>query len=406
MSGVLKKAFANLFKDLTIDRNFIRDFDSWYQGILTRNDQHTSFFGSTLLGVYSIQFTTDDFNYFWDVLLQTDREDFREVLHSLTVLSNDGQNMLDKKNKVITDETNVAFFYLMHRIETSRLRDAEKKSLIVRLLFILQFKFITSRHFNDWEHLANKERALATYNALSNQVKLKSYNSWYEYLNARSMEMYVGGERRKDFLFYIKHFDDDRKILQLISGVSTNIGKMLNRWNKVFYTLKLNEQTISMSSALTETEDGLTLKDLSGLAQYRLYLETNVSTKTTFVKLDLVETISKVARVSKRSFTEVLEYFSDNYGSDEDVSKFVDNSLTYGLSRLADERRNLRDIDAAYKFLVNAFGSTRSTSETLERLKERGERAIKKSKAFPVAKNNQITITATYIVIWTLLSGR
>lgn len=404
MSGVLKKAFDGVLPDLKIDNEFIKNFNSWYTDILTRNDQHVSFFGSVLLGVYSIKFTTDDTNYFWDVLLQADREEFRSTLHSLTVEDKKGKNMIVKTNRVIYDETNNAFFYLMHRIAISKLRDKEKKSLIVKLLFILQFKFITSRHFNDWEHLASKERALATYNALSNQFKLKAYNSWHEYLTVRSTEMYVGGERRKDFLFYIEAFSEDRKLLQLISGVSSNIGKMLNRWNKVFYDLKLNEQSISMGSALTDTGEGLTLKDMSGLAQYRLYLETNIATATTFIKGDLVDTITKVSRISRKDFAKVLAYISANYGDNEDVSKFVDTALFFGLSRLSGEKKNLKDISGAYKFLVNAFGSSRSTSETLERMKERGKRVLDKSEGFRASKKNHITITATYIVIWTLLS--
>lgn len=396
MAGELKQLFDEQLPSLVIDKSFYNNFISWYQDILTRNDQHVEFFGSVLLGVYSIKFTGNDFNYFWDVLLEADRDEVKSALHQLSVI--------DKKNKVISDETNCAFIYLMHKVGASKLSEKEKKSLITKLLFILQFKFITSRHYNDWKHLANKERALATYNALSNQFKLKHHNSWFEYLTARSMEMYLGGERRKDFLYYINKFDDDIKLLQVISGVSSNIGKVLNRWNKVFYDVKLNERQISMASSLSEGEDGLMLKDMSGLAQYRLYLESNIGIKSTFVKSDLVETISKVARVSKHDFKAVLEYITTHYGKDDDTTKYMDSTLFYGLSRLADERKNLKDINGAYKFLVNAFGSSRSTSLTLERLRERGMKMLGASNVFRNVKNSHVTVISTYVVIWVLLS--
>jgi hypothetical protein len=217
------------------------------------------------------------------------------------------------------------------------------------------------------------------------------------------MEIYLGGERRKDFLTLISKYDDDLELIRIISGVSTGVGQILNRWNKVYYQMHESGSRLSLTSNLgTDGEGGSLFKDLDSIARYRVYAESNLGNKSVFVNMELVEVVSKTSRLRKGDLVKVLEYIAKDYQVDNETSKFALGTLTYGLNRLLDERKNLNDIASVYKFLANAYGNNRSTSPTLENIRRRGADILKVS-GYNNPKSSVLTVISTYIVIWALL---
>jgi hypothetical protein len=390
LKGVIQRHTANV----VIDRNWTKDFDDWYRGLVSKNDSHVKFFSGVLLGVYDIKFDSEDSNYIWDILLEAEEEVLEKDLLTLPNIQANWE--------VISSGVNHAFLAMMYLVATSKLDDKEKKSIILRLIVLLQFKFITSRHFNDWTYLANKEIALATYDSLSNQFKLKQYASWKEYLHDRAVEVYIGGDRRKDFMTILTEFDDDEALVRIISGISSNIGKVLNRWNVAYYAARENGTRLSLTSNLgSDGEGGSIVKDLDGVSRYRVYSESNIGNKTTFVNKELIEVIIKTARLKQKDFEALLVFISARYELDNDTGKFAIGALTYGLNRLL-ERKDLRDIAGVYRYLANAYGNNRSTSQTLENIRERGLKILKES-GYPNPKESVVTVVCCYVVIWALL---
>jgi hypothetical protein len=122
LKGVIQRHTANV----VIDRNWTKDFDDWYRGLVSKNDSHVKFFSGVLLGVYDIKFDSEDSNYIWDILLEAEEEVLEKDLLTLPNIQANWE--------VISSGVNHAFLAMMYLVATSKLDDKEKKSISLLLL--------------------------------------------------------------------------------------------------------------------------------------------------------------------------------------------------------------------------------------------------------------------------------
>ncbi|AFI55412.1 hypothetical protein TSMG0129 [Halocynthia phage JM-2012] len=397
------EVFKTYCGHVKIDNKWVGDFEKYVKSIMVKNDNHVNFFGSILVGVYPVFFDRGDVNYLWDILIEVDRDEVRGALHSVPYI--------DPKWQVGGDETNHLLFYLLHRVLTGDLSEKVKESTATNLLFIMQFKFLTSLFYRDYRYGVDRELALTVYNKLSRRFILRQVDSWKELIYLQANGMLHGTDKRKDMASIIKSYRDDKLITDTITGISTNLNSMMKEYNAVFHRVKDESDKVSLDNNIgTNAEGEATFKDnLKNPIRYQMYLESNVTLTDTFLSDDLLEVITKANNSRYKPIRKTLAHISGNYGQrrQDHIKEFVDHTLEFGLSKIRENQKDIKNIREVFDILIGAFSSSRSLDPTLEQLKKIGEVVIKDALGNKT-HNNTITLTRTtlmvYICLWTIIN--
>lgn len=398
----IKDVFDDQLKHLKINDRWIGEFDKYFKSIVVKNENTISFFGSVLVGVYPVYFDRGDVNYLWDILVEADRDEVRTELHNVPYI--------DPKWNVGADVTNHLISYLIHRVLISNLGVKVKEATAINLLFILQFKFLTSLFYRDYKHGVGRELALTVYNKLSRRFILRQVDSWKELINLQARAMLYGLDGRKDMQALLIPYNDNKLVTDNITGISSNLNSMMKEYNAVFHLVKDESDKIGLGSQLGVNVDGdMQFKDnLKNPIRYQMQLESTVNNTDTFLNKELLEALTKENNSRYKPINKTLLHISQNYGGrrQEHIKEFVDHTLEFGLSKIRDNDKDIRNVREVYDILLGTFSSSRSLDPTLERLKQLGEKVINDGLGGKTHSNTLTltrTMVMTYIVIWTIL---
>lgn len=399
----IAEVFNTYCGHVKINSAWVQEFEKYVKGIMVKNDAHIAFFGTILVGVHKVYFDKGDENYLWDVLIEVDRDEVKGALHSVPYI--------DPKWNVGGDVTNQLIGYLIHRVLVSDLPERVKDSTAINLLFILQFKFFTSLFYRDYRHGVDKELALTVYNKLSRRFILRQVDSWKELLYVQAKGMLYGLDKRKDMRSLLEAYNNDKVITDTITGISTNANSMMKEYNAVFHRVKDESDKITLETNLgTNAEGESTFKDnLRNPIRYQMFLESNINMDKSFISDELLTVITKANGSRYKPIRKTLAHISQNYGErrQDHIKEFVDHTLEFGLSKVTENQKDIRNVREVFDILVGSFSSGRSLDPTLEKLKSLGERIIKDALGGKT-HNNTLTMTRTtlmtYVVIWTILN--
>ena len=401
----ISDVFDSHFKNLKVNDGFIKEINEYLNGIFTKNEDAVKFFGSVLIGVYPVYFDRGDRNYLWDIIVEADIDEIKGDLHSVPYIN--------PSWLVGGDATNHLIIYLIHRvIIANNLSNRLQEATILNLLVLLQYKFITTFLHNDYPYVVNKELAMTVYNRLSKRFILRQVDSWKELFYTRARTMLDGTDNRKDMYTIIREYKDDKLIVNTITGISTNLRGMMNDYNAMFHAIKDEPNRISLDSRLGVNNEGeAVFKDnLTNPIKYHNYLESNINKEDTFINDDLVTTIASAGKSRYKPVRRTLVYLTQQYGQprQDDLQEFVDNALQFGLTKIKENNKDMRNIREVFECLTGSFSSSRSMDPTLERLKQLGQNIIDRALGKKTHNNTMTltrTIVMTYIVIWVLLTS-
>lgn len=398
----ISDVFDHHFKNLKVNDAFVREINDYLNGIFVKDENYVKFFGSVLIGVYQVYFDRGDRNYLWDIIVEADIDEIKGDLHSVPYIN--------PQWKVGGDPTNHLIIYLAHRVLTANgLSQRVREATVINLLVLLQFKFLTTFMQNDYPYPVNQELAITVYNRLSKRFILRQVDSWKELLYTRARTMLDGTDNRKDMATILTKYNDDKLIVNTITGISTNLRGMMNDYNAMFHSIKDDSDRISLDSRIgTNAEGESTFKDnLTNPIRYHNYLEANINKEDTFINDDLLTVITTQGKSRYKPVRKTLVYLTQQYGQrrQDDVQEFVDKALEFGLSKLHECGRNLKNIREVYDCITGSFSSSRSLDPTLEKLKQLGQSIIDRALG-QRTHNNTMTLTRTmvmtYLVIWVL----
>lgn len=388
---------------LKINDEWIREFDKYFKSILHKNESSVNFFGSILVGVHQVFFDKGDINYLWDILVEVDRDEVKQDLHNL--------DYINPKWNVGGDVTNHLISYLIRRVLISNLGVKVKESTAINLLFILQYKFLTSLLWRDYKYGVSSEVALTVYNKLSRRFILRQVDSWKELLYLQARAMLYGTDDRKDMrVIFEDKYSDNKLVTDNITGISSNLNSMMKEYNAVFHTVRDESDKIGLNTQLgTNSEGEVTFKDnIKNPIRYQMFLESYVTSIDTFMNDDLLTTLTKENNSRYKPIRKTLVNIAQNYGQrrQDHIKEFTDHVLEFGLNKLRENGKDVRNIREVYDILLGVFSSSRSLDPTLEQLKKLGEKIINDSLGGKT-HGNTLTKTRTmvmvYIVIWTLV---
>lgn len=333
----IKEVFDHHLRDMVFDNQFVKQVKNFQHYFLTKNDDHLHFFAEPLVGVYNIKWTTKETDMWWSDICQVDED---EVTDDYLAVPD-----VNPKFEISGKAINVLFLYLIHRVETSSLiKEKDKIDCKLALMSILQYKFLTSIHSNNFRLvLADKSIALETYNQLDNKFDLKRAKSWKILLEERGSILI---DERGAYGRIIQRFDENKRIIDMVNDVKGRLNKSMVAIMRVFYDVKEKGDRIHHTSSTLMLED-LVVKDLSRQqSSYIRYIQRIASNPETFIKKELRDVIvSSMKAIDEDFFDQVLVFFSQNF----DNTKFkylhtvVDDVINYTFDFMREENLSTRD---------------------------------------------------------------
>ena len=333
----IKEVFDHHLRDMVFDNQLVKQVKNFQHYFLTKNDDHLHFFAEPLVGVYNIKWTTKETDMWWSDICQVDED---EVTDDYLAVPD-----VNPKFEISGKAINVLFLYLIHRVETSSLiKEKDKIDCKLALMSILQYKFLTSIHSNNFRLvLADKSIALETYNQLDNKFDLKRAKSWKILLEERGSILI---DERGVYGRIIQRFDENKRIIDMVNDVKGRLNKSMVAIMRVFYDVKEKGDRIHHTSSTLMLED-LVVKDLSRQqSSYIRYIQRIASNPETFIKKELRDVIvSSMKAIDEDFFDQVLVFFSQNF----DNTKFkylhtvVDDVINYTFDFMREENLSTRD---------------------------------------------------------------
>jgi len=376
MKESIKAIFEEECSHVKINRSLLKDIRNIRLSFINRNEDHLNFFSSTLLGVYPIRFLTTDRQQWFDEILEVDEEDIKKRLRKVEAIQK--ESWVRAK-----DPYNHACIWLLHKIQTNTSISArEKEQGSMDVLLMLQYKFITSLMAHSFPYPADKDTAIATYEALSRKFEIKKYGSWQGLLEHRA-EMVLD----KNGIWYNKFmkFNDDKEIIDMFQDIQGRLKEVVKKMNKIFYRVKENKLKIvsTKSTVIFEGEVKLIEKTRDQTA-YNHYIKTIINDKPTFIRSELLEIIYEIMHTMTPEHLDMtLSYVSDNFGKggDKNVEKLVDE-LIYHVFRYLSDTEGLMsskgNLGQLLLKLKNIYSASRMSDSQLIEIKELGSKIISK----------------------------
>lgn len=395
----IKKVFDKHCSHLKVDDAFYLRFFKYVNAIYTKDPDHVQFMGSTLLGVYRVQYTKPEINFLWDSLVEVDKSELEADLWDLSTV--------DKRWKVGGNATNHMLIYLLHLTLNSKLKEAHIEKLSLEILKLLMFKFMTSWLSEDFRYLANKDIATTAYNTINRTYLIKRVDSWGQFFIEKGMHMMEGTNQRKDMRGMIKSYNHDKTIVGVITGISSNLNDTRVSYNRVYHAIKDGGNILTTSSGFGKDSDGgKLLKDvIDNPIKYTNLITSKIILKEEFIDQKLLGILLNPTAIPEPIFLKVLEYLSDNFGQRkmDHVEEFVNTTMAFGMQTLNNANVSLDNLGGVNHTLRGAVTSRVKDDPVLEKFKSLGNDLVKVA----VGKRSDLetirNTTLYYLVLWSLL---
>lgn len=385
--------------DLVVDNRFYLRIRNYDRGFVTKNPDHSNFFGGNLIGVYTVRWSEVDKNVWYDDILIADEAELKRDIRSLP--------SIDPSFKVSSDPVNLSCLWLIHQFHhASKLSQAKRDEGKLMVMRILHYKFISSLLYRFFKYPARKEVAEAAYDLLSRRFQLKQAGSWGKFIDMRSQDLLS-----KNSIHYKTYvdFNDDEAIIAMVNDIQTRIRQTFKNINNVFYdVLRSGTGTKSTTTKLVELDGEVALRDQHrNIPIYQRYIAGIINDANSFIRSELVDVVtSTMSSVAPKSFLEILRYVSLQYGQPkfDYVSELVSETISHGLEYMSERRIRSTDLVNLVTQLKRTYTSSMASDPNLKHIKALAMDLVDKSSRSKSSsiKAAERTGLLMYIVLRTL----
>lgn len=286
MSKEILTVFENKF-DFEVDVNLAKMIIRFVRSYETREPNSLAF-NSPYLGLHKCFFLTKDRDDFLSIFNYDDSELSREIKSFVSrnsvfgVSKNEYKNYvkssvindaktivgitakdlrkiisnvtsIDSNFIVASDPFNIFITFLIHKILTSKLPSELKYETAICALMLLQYKFFTSLVNHRFKYRPDEATMVAMYESLTNKFDIKQFGTWRNVLIERATQFI-----QKNSIHYSTfiNYDDDKKIIYIITDVQTRIRNQINIVTTEFMKIKEAGDKIGSYSAIGKDIDG------------------------------------------------------------------------------------------------------------------------------------------------------
>lgn len=367
----IKEAFMKNCPNLVADRNLVKALAVYASRFRNKNQDHISFFGGNLIGVYPIKFTIADRNEWFDTILDTDEVDLTNDVH--------GTMFVNPKFHVTGDLFNLSMPVLLHLLHHAKgLSSAEIEQGKMDVVRIFHYKNLSSILSHDYPYPANKSVAMETYRQLSKKFDLKQYGSWQALIDARAKSIITQGSGIH-YETYVR-MTDDKAVIYMVGDVQDRLRDVINSINNVFHTVKMKENMITEGSSSVELDGVKHIRDVERVvSMYLRYVQNIVGVESDWYRPELASIIIKSnPTIPPQPLETALRYISSNYRYDK--SGMIDNLLKETIQHLFEyiSSKNLKlgDVPDVVSKMKGAYRSSRTSNESLLKMREIGDEIV------------------------------
>lgn len=367
----IKEAFAKNCPNLVPNRALARALAVYANRFLTKNQDHISFFGGNLIGVYPIKFTIADRNEWFDTILDTDEVDLTTDVHNTA--------FVNPKFHVTGDLFNLSMPYLLHILHHSKeLNSHEIEQAKINVVRIFHYKNLSSILSHDYPYPANKSVAMETYKQLSKKFDLKQYGSWSALIDARAKSIITQGTGIH-YETYVR-MNDDKAVIYMVGDVQDRLRDVINSINNVFHTVKMKENMITEGSSSVELDGVKHIRDVERVvSMYLRYVQNIVGVESDWYRPELADIIAKSnPTIPPQPLETALRYISSNYRYDK--SGLIDNLLKETIQHLfeyvSSKNLKLSNVADVVSKMKGAYRSSRTSNESLLKMRDIGDEIV------------------------------
>lgn len=375
----IKEVFDEQFADVKFDRKLCQRIIQYSNTFMTRNEDHSAFFGGVLLGVNPIRFLDKDRDEWYDDVLGVDEALLLSAFKKITSINHDFN--------VQGDLFNYTPVYVAYRLITSvGIPDKLSREAQIHAFMVLHYRFLTSLLIPRFKkYQANREVAQATYSMLSGRFDIRRYGSWRALLEARSKS--IVDPNSKTYGEVMATFKPDPMVIRVVTDTQTRIRELVKLIYSVYAeNAKRDVRSKSTSATGIGTDGEMILHDMkNGYRTYLRYIAQVVQNKNSFIKDELVEVVSAaVPTMPQKLFEQSLNYLSDHYGKPghnyletivEEVMLYVFNYLQNNRQQLGNTQ-DLATLISKVRYLITA---ARTTDSSVLRMRSDAEKMVNKA---------------------------
>jgi hypothetical protein len=373
MNPTLKEVFDQQFDQVKFDRDLCQRVIQYSQRFMTRNDDHSAFFGGVLLGVNPIRFLESDREAWYEDVLDVDEALLTNAFRKV--------KSINHEFKVMSDVFNYTPIYLAHRLEQANLPQKLKRDAQVHGFMVLHYRFLTSLLVTRFRYPADREVAQATYSMLSGRYDIRRYGSWRALLEARSEDLVSPNSiyRRA-----IQDFKPDPSLIRVVTDTQGRIREVVKKIYAVYLeTLQSGVRVTSTSDTMMTTDGEMVLRDRkNGYADYLRYMNEVAQTERNLIKDELINVIaSAMPTMPPQLLKETLVYLTRNYQQRGQayLEELVKETLLYTFDYLQSNRSLVgrsNDLAALVANVRSLLMASRSSDPSVLKMREQAEKLV------------------------------
>jgi len=344
--------------------------------------EHPLVLNSQMIGVNKFVFTSRDRDTFFDVI-DVNEGDVTDVVDSIMKMSKSGNSIFgndDKKFKVRSDEFNLMCTYVVHKLLVSNLPTKIKEHTAVNVLNYMQYRIMASASNYYLKYGVPQDIMQSVIEGMNLKYAVKRAGSWKKVMTERSLDIIQEHNVHKDTL---KNYDDDEKIVYVITDTSTRIRSQLKNIVDLFNETKKANDFIRSVSSTTDIDGERVLKErVSGFENISGTIFHKVLRKSPFINEQYIKMVkSSVPTLNIGIIKRMIISLSDeaniqirNKDTDKIVNKRDGTKLIVGVesliskivyliydSAIHDKKINIKSKISVYTNTRNLFAVHRSS---------------------------------------------
>lgn len=398
----LREVLEPHFSTVKFNKDLAKRVHFFLTGYIGKNHEHIAFFGGNLIGVNTVWFMDSDVTRFFSHVLDIDMLDLEKDLKEAEIVN--------PNYKVASDMMNQVLMYMIHRFSRSPdmlKQDDRSKAMydVASIFFVRCLVILISDYF---KYPADIEVAQLAYARLSKKFLIKELGTWLKVIDYRAKDL----TGPSSIHFKTLHaFDDDTAIIYCINDSQGRIRDLIKNYNREFYNVHGSGEAIALTSATMVDADGEeVLKEKTrSVESIVTYMQQILIDPRSFVRDDFISVIVEInTNTSVKMIRHTLMWMSEQYSqpkNHEEISNFVAQVVIYSQYLIDNqvEPSKRKDYAALLVELKNLYLSTRSTDADLLKLRNDGEKLIKKANHGKSLSDSIISATRTSIILYITL---
>lgn len=389
--------FKTHLKHIKFDDNFAKKVMNFSTGFISKNANHTEFFGNTLIGTPKIAYVArEDGRQWFEDILDVDEEELKIALHKAEAI--------DPSHSVGGNTFNLSTMYILHGFLNSKnVTERRRDEALIQVLVLLQAKFLTSLVNNFLEHEVNKDIAIAAYASLSKRFILKQMGSWIAYFRYRAEDVLSDSSIHIDTL---KRFNNDEKVTYVLSDVQTRLRATCKLLMDAFVAAHTADTRIHSSSAISNFDGEETLgARIDNNRTYVDELARAAGRRDEFIIDDVRDVIiALMPTLPPRTLTECLEHIPENYGhrKAEYLDELLEKTLIHALGYIRDNKLKITDLRNILIKLRSIYMAPKASDEYLLRSRELASEVVRRS----ATTTNKATLASARVAVMLYITLR